>query len=416
MEPQSTKHETTEAPEFTNNCAWYTPLCRVTRASKFLAALTMIILPFVGGYVGWQLGIISNTHDAAMVVTGNDSLTAITTSATNYVDQEFGFSLELPFRWSVKEVSASNTDWYTPQGAEKHLAFTNFAGKSFSVSVFKMNPLQSYFHCYSYRYSPSDKQWHRQDNTKIDRCTDEDVVDGQTNTTLYANIEIAGRPALRQFSINPFSILLPLSDDLGLHVIISNNDDTFDQLDPEVLEILNSLKLVSSPQGTYVPADYTEQMNVTEKPGDLFSEFFVSSGDFAVASVTASAIYGRRLHFISDNPDTQLTGIAQIEFSYHYGDWVTTFIPDEISISKMPVLKDGRKVSFLTTSDDPLCEQLFDCKNVEEILSGDGVYTSPVYTARVKLANPALGYEVIGSDAGTPAYTIGFDRLETISE
>ncbi len=36
------------------SCPWYQPLCRVTPVSKYLAMIIFIMLPFVGGYVGYQ--------------------------------------------------------------------------------------------------------------------------------------------------------------------------------------------------------------------------------------------------------------------------------------------------------------------------------------------------------------------------
>ncbi len=56
MEPQQITDES-----LTNNqtnevtCAWYSPLCKVTTTSKILAAVIFIILPFVGGYIGYKV-------------------------------------------------------------------------------------------------------------------------------------------------------------------------------------------------------------------------------------------------------------------------------------------------------------------------------------------------------------------------
>ncbi|MFM2424423.1 MAG: hypothetical protein RLZZ70_814 [Candidatus Parcubacteria bacterium] len=47
--------EVTEVKYTAPSAKWYSSLCRVTKTSKLLAALTMIILPFVGGYVGWEV-------------------------------------------------------------------------------------------------------------------------------------------------------------------------------------------------------------------------------------------------------------------------------------------------------------------------------------------------------------------------
>ncbi|MES2966863.1 MAG: hypothetical protein V4668_03680 [Patescibacteria group bacterium] len=163
----------------------------------------------------------------------------------------------------------------------------------------------------------------------------------------------------------------------------------------------------------YIPVDHSAQIKVTENPADLFDEYFSAAGEFLVASVTPSAIYGRRLHFVSSNADLYIMGVIQIEFDYHYGGWVRRFTPDQTSISKMPLLKNSQKIEFLTKTEDTLCE-VFKCKSAEDILSGENVYVSPVYKASVKLYNPTLGYEVVPSDAGTPAYTVGFEKLEIL--
>ena len=173
------------------------------------------------------------------------------------------------------------------------------------------------------------------------------------------------------------------------------------------------LQFEKTDSDSYIPVDYSAQLKVTENPADLFDKYFSSAGEFLVASVTPSAIYGRRLHFVSSNADLYITGAVQVEFNYHYGVWVTRFIPNQISASKMPIFKDGRKTTFESKTEDTLCE-VFGCKSIEDILSAESVYVSPVYEASVKLYNPTVGYEVVPSDAGTPAYTVGFEKLEII--
>jgi hypothetical protein len=53
MPPQPTdsfKPVTTE-----DTCPWYQPLCKVTPVSKYLAMIIFILMPFVGGYIGYRL-------------------------------------------------------------------------------------------------------------------------------------------------------------------------------------------------------------------------------------------------------------------------------------------------------------------------------------------------------------------------
>ncbi len=53
MPPQIPDPFTATAPIET--CKWYSPLCKVTTTSKVLAAVMFIILPFVGGYIGYKV-------------------------------------------------------------------------------------------------------------------------------------------------------------------------------------------------------------------------------------------------------------------------------------------------------------------------------------------------------------------------
>ncbi len=193
------------------------------------------------------------------------------------------------------------------------------------------------------------------------------------------------------------------------NILSINANDTFYPPPVNIADI----QFEKTDSDLYIPVDYSAQIKVTENPADLFDEHFSSAGEFLVASVTPSAIFGRRLHFVSSIADSYITGVAQVEFSYHYGDWVTLFIPDQTSVSIMPTFKDGRKTEFLSKTEDTLCE-VFGCKSIEDILSAESVYVSPVYEASVKLYNPALGYEVIPSDAGTPAYIVEFEKLEIL--
>jgi hypothetical protein len=59
MPPQNSESVSTPKSITTTDqkCAWYEPLCKVTPLSKYLALLIFILLPFVGGYVGYQIGI-----------------------------------------------------------------------------------------------------------------------------------------------------------------------------------------------------------------------------------------------------------------------------------------------------------------------------------------------------------------------
>ncbi len=71
IEPNDTTNNTSQS-KLAEVCA---PLCRVTPVSKILAAVVMIILPFVGGYVGYQYAIFNNdTSDDLQTVIEQQNL------------------------------------------------------------------------------------------------------------------------------------------------------------------------------------------------------------------------------------------------------------------------------------------------------------------------------------------------------
>ncbi len=158
----------------------------------------------------------------------------------------------------------------------------------------------------------------------------------------------------------------------------------------------------------------SEQMKVGENALDLFNNHFSSKGKFEISNVTPSALYGQRLNFKSGVPDLKISGTVKVEFNYHYDSWMTIFTPDEISMLSMPILKDSKPVSFMSMTDDYLCKDVFKCKSEDEIRNDRNIYTSPIYETKVALLNPTLGYEVVPSDAGTPTYTISFEKLEVL--
>ncbi len=53
MPPQPTESFTPVTTA--DSCPWYQPLCKVTPVSKYLAMAIFILMPFVGGYIGYQL-------------------------------------------------------------------------------------------------------------------------------------------------------------------------------------------------------------------------------------------------------------------------------------------------------------------------------------------------------------------------
>jgi len=62
---------------------WHAPLTRVTTTSKVLAAIIFIALPFVGGYVGWQMAASSDKNLA-------HSVTSVLETNVNTLAEEIG--------------------------------------------------------------------------------------------------------------------------------------------------------------------------------------------------------------------------------------------------------------------------------------------------------------------------------------
>jgi len=71
--------------EPSQKCPWYQPLCKVTSTSKILAAVIFIILPFVGGYVGYQ---IAYEEAVSLAIESDNGISTNETSTTNLVANE----------------------------------------------------------------------------------------------------------------------------------------------------------------------------------------------------------------------------------------------------------------------------------------------------------------------------------------
>ncbi len=58
MEPQiQNQDKVSSMMKVEETCAWYSPLCRTSTFSRLAIALIVIVLPFVGGYVGYQINV-----------------------------------------------------------------------------------------------------------------------------------------------------------------------------------------------------------------------------------------------------------------------------------------------------------------------------------------------------------------------
>lgn len=110
MEPTPTNEVVTEnSPTKFSQNVWYRPLCKVTKTSKILAATVMILLPFVGGYVGYRVG---SVDEQESVLKPQEKYMAAESSEEHSYQNEFD-SFESPTEdWRGGDVytsAASNT-------------------------------------------------------------------------------------------------------------------------------------------------------------------------------------------------------------------------------------------------------------------------------------------------------------------
>ncbi len=76
-------------PTSEQTCPWYQPLCRVTPVSKYLAMSIFIVLPFIGGYIGYLQGLAVKSVEVVNIVVppvatakADDTVTATTETFT----------------------------------------------------------------------------------------------------------------------------------------------------------------------------------------------------------------------------------------------------------------------------------------------------------------------------------------------
>lgn len=164
-------------------------------------------------------------------------------SKRTYTENEFGFRFNIPNDWGVTDISDSQ-QFAVPEDGLKHVLIKKYDDtKVIRVSVVPKNKLGGQFGCYGYVYIPSQNNYLRQDDSVTDRCIAEEIFKSIDNQVLNSNFVVADIPALKNYGINPASILVPLSSEYGLNISagISWGDTPLGELDPESLSIINSL-------------------------------------------------------------------------------------------------------------------------------------------------------------------------------
>ncbi len=419
--------ETTTEPQPT---VWHARLTEVTTASKIIAAFMMIILPFAGGYVGWQIALINGQNVATTkvksIIVNNETTDVIDVATINPADIKhyrfdgrrtgyFSYQNRVFFTDTFADPATENlvngqSDWLFD--TSKAVELKDADHKTFEV--ISREPAQVGT---AFAKDDTNVFWRQMPLLNADPASA--VVFGQGGSFLVSD---------KGLYLNSNFIVDGTADNLA--VFIQNTDEGFSPYHVYIhrtdtnewyragnMENKPFSEKISTPpasaladqifpsQTVYLSQDYSEEMRVTEDPNDLFVRYFESAGNFRVTDVTASAIYGRRLNFEALDEALYVMGTIKMTNSYYYDrNWIISFEPDNESKSKLPKLKGAPDIAFVVVSPNSLCTS-FDCND-----------HNATYKARVKVTNPSVSYEVIPSDAGTSPYVLRFDQLEVFHE
>ncbi len=232
------------------------PLHTITPLSKYLAMVLFVALPFLGGWIGYTYAPekIVEVEKVVLVEQGRETTvvneevdTPVNGNSSTYTDQDYGFSFSFPTNWNAQAIG-EDYGLYLPQNGLKHILVTR--GKreqGLIISFIEANNLSSFFGCYDYKYNSSLKKWMRQDETKTDRCIDEENVKSSENLTLDANYIVGKTPSLKSSGSNPTDVLIPFSDSKGFNVTYINwqGETVLGEIPSEAKTIIDSLKFLS---------------------------------------------------------------------------------------------------------------------------------------------------------------------------
>lgn len=128
-------------PSSEQKCSWYQPLCKVTRVSKYLALVIFIALPFVGGYVGYQLAaervveipiaVSNNSKDTPLVEASQPVVERTTTAAAS----EFQGMIKLSFNSDPVDISELMIQASNSERISKPINLTGWTLESKQVMV-----------------------------------------------------------------------------------------------------------------------------------------------------------------------------------------------------------------------------------------------------------------------------------------
>ena len=226
--------------------SWYQPLCRATSLSKILAAIIFIVMPFIGGYVGYQLAGDRVIH---VDVSGEQSPAIWSLpKAEKYTIDNFPISFNYyPATWSLS--TSSGTDLLEEnQGTLVFAAGLDSTthGENITFTIRKNSGIHidGYCNTYHYKYDGSDGVWEREGE-----LLDDGGYCSASPQRLYNMISIGNTEGYVNafLQVSPKSIFVPISAEHILEIRVSVENNMFlkdvSDLSKDVQEILNSLTL-----------------------------------------------------------------------------------------------------------------------------------------------------------------------------
>jgi hypothetical protein len=231
------------------------PLHTVTPQSKYLAMALFVILPFVGGWIGYKYAPekIVEVEKVVLIEQGEGTNlvnekadTQVNDNSSTYTDQDFNFSFNFPVTWNAQVID-EDYGLYLPQKGLRHILVTKGEREQgLIISLTETGNLSSFFGCYDYKYNNSLKKWVRQDETKTNKCIDEENVKSSVNLTLDANYIVGKTPSLKTSGSNPTNVLIPFSDSNGFNVTYINwqGETVLGEIPSEAKTVIDSLKFI----------------------------------------------------------------------------------------------------------------------------------------------------------------------------
>lgn len=248
MERENASSEQPEVVQTSNS-----KLNTITPLSKYLAMALFIILPFVGGWLGYTYApekIVEVEKIVPVEQKGETEPINVTTDSTDlsiYTDNDHVFSFEFPRTWRTQVIDKDYGLYLPPDGLKHILVIKDEHEQGLIVSLVKIENLSDFFGCFTYTYNSSLGKWERQDSTETDRCFDETGVKSHENPSLEANYKVGEISSLKTSGRNPTNVLIPFSKTYGLNVtyIDWKGETALGEIPPEAKTIIDSLQFTT---------------------------------------------------------------------------------------------------------------------------------------------------------------------------